>query len=152
MKRIISLVFVFIIIALLTGSATEQEAIDNVLIYAALAVVQLEEKGYFVEVPENPGQVFYLEQGQYIKIDGTFYTGTNYVIVASGGSNAADIDIEVYDENWSLIFPGDTPGIDADVILTPNYTAEMHVMIKLTATKGGAPGAYVGFMLFYVSE
>jgi hypothetical protein len=152
MKRILSLVLVFIIITLMTGSATEQEAIDNVLIYAAIAVVQLEEAGYYVEVPENAGQVFYLEQGQYIKIDGTFYTGTNYVIVASGGSDAADIDIEVYDENWTLIFNGNTDGIDTDVILTPNYTAEMHVMVKLTSTKGGAAGAYVGFMLFYISQ
>jgi hypothetical protein len=152
MKRILSLVLVFVIIALLTGSATEQEAIDNVLVYAALAVNYLEEQGYYIEVPENAGQVFYLEQGQYIKIDGTFYTGTNYVIVASGSSNAADIDIEVYDENWSLIFDGNTDGIDTDVILTPNYTAEMHVIVKLNSTKGGAAGAYVGFLLFYISQ
>lgn len=152
MKRIISLVLIFSIIALLTGSATEQEAIDNVLIYAALAVTYLESQGYYVEVPEDAGQIFYMEQGQYIKLDGTFYTGTNYVFVASGDSNASDIDIEVYDENWNLIFDGNTDGIDSDVILTPNYTAEMHVMVKLTSAKPGAAGAYVGFMLFYISQ
>lgn len=152
MKRIISLVLIFSIIALITGSATEQEAIDNVLIYAALAVTYLEEEGYYVEVPEDAGQIFYLNQGQYIKLDGTFYTGTNYVIVASGDTSATDIDIEVYDESWNLIFDGNTDGIDTDVILTPNYTAEMHVMIKLTSIKPGAAGAYVGFMLFYISK
>ncbi|MBN2536067.1 MAG: type 1 fimbrial protein [Spirochaetales bacterium] len=152
MRRIISLVLIFFIIALMAGSATEQEAIDNVISYAAAAAAYLEEQGYYIEVPENAGQVFYLEKGQYIKIDGTFYSGTNYVIVASGGSNATDIDIEVYDEKWSLIFDGNTDGIDTDVILTPGYTAEMHVAIKLTATKAGAKGAYVGFLLFYVSK
>ena len=74
------------------------------------------------------------------------------MIVASGDSNASDIDIEVYDENWNLIFDGNTDGIDSDVILTPNYTAEMHVMVKLTSAKPGAAGAYVGFMLFYISQ
>ena len=152
MKRILSIVLIFSIIVLITGTATEQEAIDNVITYATAAVIYLQDQGYYVEVPEDAGQIFYLEKGQYIKLDGTFYEGTNYVIVASGDSTAADIDIEVYDAEWNLIFNGNTDGIDADVILTPNYTAEMHVMVKLSATKSGAAGAYVGFMLFYISQ
>jgi hypothetical protein len=152
MKRILSIVLIFSIIALITGTATEQEAIDNVVAYASAAVVFLQDQGYYVEVPDNAGQIFYLEKGQYIKLDGTFYEGTNYVIVASGDSKAADVDIEVYDADWNLIFNGNTDGIDSDVVLTPNYTGELHVMVKLTETKSGAAGAYVGFMLFYISQ
>jgi hypothetical protein len=150
MKKIISLILIFSIFSIISGFATEQEAIDNLVAYASAAIVTLQNQGYYVEVPENAGQVFYLKTGQYIKIDGTFYKGTNYVIVGSGDSSAVDVNIEVYDANWNLIFNENSKGVNSDVILTPNYTADMHVMVKLVSTKSGKAGAYVGFMLFYI--
>ena len=151
MKKIITCALIFSLLALTTSFSTEEQAIENLLLYAAAAIDSLQQAGYYVEVPENAGQVFYMEKGQYIQLDGTFYSGTNYVIVASGDSNATDVDIEVYDAGWNLIFDGNTNGINSDVILTPNYTTELHVMVKLTATKAGTSTAHVGFLVFYVS-
>jgi hypothetical protein len=150
MKRIVSLIVIIGVFSGVYLYATQEEAINNLLTYAEAAIVYLQSEGDEVTVPENAGQVFYMQEGQYIQIDGTFYTGTNYVIVASASSEASDVDIEVYDNNWNLIFDGNTNGIDADVILTPSVTMEMHVMVKLTKAKSANKAAHVGFLMFYV--
>jgi hypothetical protein len=150
MKRIVSLIVIMGVFSGVFIYASQEEAIENLLTYAEFAIVSLQSEGYEVTVPEDAGQIFYMQEGQYIQIDGTFYYGTNYVIIASGSSEAADVDIEVYDSNWNLIFNGNTDGIDADVILTPSVTTEMHVMVKLTTAKSTSKAAHVGFLMFYV--
>ncbi|MBN1696814.1 MAG: hypothetical protein JW881_04815 [Spirochaetales bacterium] len=150
MKRILVCIVITGVFSCVFLHASEEEAIENLLTYAEAAIVYLQNEGYAVTVPDDAGQIFYMQEGQYIQIDGTFYYGTNYVFIASASSEATDVDIEVYDNNWNLIFNGNTDGIDSDVILTPSVTMEMHVMVKLTGVKTANRAAHVGFLMFYV--
>ncbi|MBN2534792.1 MAG: hypothetical protein JXB88_18065 [Spirochaetales bacterium] len=150
MKKMLSFVLVFSLSGISTGFATMEDAEDNVLIYRYFVIESLKKDGYRIEAPEGKPTVFYLQQDQYIQIEGTFYHNTNYVFLASGDPDAVDIDIEVYDKNWNLVYNGNTDGIDADILLSPNYAIELRILIRLNAVKPGKSGAYVGFYFFYI--
>ena len=74
----------------------------------------------------------------------TLKKGTQYVLVGGGCSDAHDVDIIVYDENWKEV--GRDTKVDAVPVVRvkPKWSGTFHIKIKLaSSTRNGAHYALI---------
>lgn len=76
--------------------ATKQQAKSR----AADAAAVIEGKGF---VCRNEIEMRELEQGEHMWINTTLYSSHEYVIIGAGDSGIDDLDLEIYDRNYSLV-------------------------------------------------
>ena len=74
----------------------------------------------------------------------TLKAGTQYVLVGGGCSDARDIDIVVYDENWNEV--GRDTKVDAVPVVRvkPKWSGTFHVKVQMSnSTRNGAHYALI---------
>jgi len=151
-KKRYLLIILLLLFFLIHAIASQEEASVSLKKYIKILMSALDDKGYHAIDTNKYEGIHYLNQGHYIMLDGVFYNDTKYIIVASGDSCVVEIDIEVYDADWNIVFSGNTNGPNEDVVLQLNITTYLHILIRLSNTKKSIGGGYIGHAMFYMQE
>ena len=85
----------------------------------------------------------YLRQGARDVVATRLYAGNEYALVASGSSEARDVDIEVYDENWNLIARDQDSDRVAVVRVKPRWTGTFYLVVKMYRASSGGGAHWV---------
>ena len=78
-----------------------------------------------------------LAQGARDVVATRLYAGNDYALIASGCTDAKDVDIEVYDENWNLIARDQDSDRVAVVRVRPRWTGTFYMVVKMYRASGG---------------
>jgi hypothetical protein len=90
--------------------------------------------------------VWNMNPGYYNQVDRTFYRGNDYILVAAGDSRVSDVDLKVFDENWTLIDSDTDSSNVAVVTFTPRWTGTFHVRaIYYRGQSVGSVGFFIGY-------
>ena len=90
-------------------------------------------------------RVGYISEGGYRTINTTFIRGNTYFILGAGDGGVRDLDIILYDENWNEI-DRDTQTDESPIVkVTPKWTGEFHIRVKMYS---GSGCAYLGICYF----
>lgn len=105
-------------------SATQDDAISN----AAEIGAMLQSSGDWVVRGFDVG---FLREGASKVLQTTLYKGVTYKIIAAGCDDAADVDIQVYDENWHLVDGDDDSSRVAIADVVPAWTGTFHIKVTM---------------------
>jgi len=143
MKKIASTILIFTVCFFtITVKADQQEALNNIAAYMKFV---MEKTGKQLNVRKDLSKIGYFNTGNYVLLNTTLYAGNTYLIIASGDSYAANINVEIFDANGNLLTRDEQTKRDAYVAVKPQWTNTYQIRISLAETAGGASGAYVAF-------
>lgn len=122
--------------------ASREDCVRNLQLIAAWA----ESKGITVNYKDSKWG--FLGEGESFTVKTTCYNSVAYAILAAGGSEAQDVDIQVFDENGNLVSEdGDDKNV-AIATFAPRWTGTYYFKVKLYSSSAG--GDFVGYVRAYV--
>ncbi len=126
---------VLIVAALTAVAGTAAATRDGARESAMKAAISLKALGFDFRDEFSLGL---LEEGDKAVVRTTLLRGNDYALVAGGCSDAMDVDIQVYDEDWDLV-EQDRDSEDVAVVqVSPRFTGEYYVVVRMYSTRGDA--------------
>lgn len=78
----------------------------------------------------------YLSQNGYRTYSVYLYSGNQYVILGAGSDSVRDLDVQVYDRNWTLIASDNDSSKISIVKFYPPRTGSYHIRTKMYSGSG----------------
>lgn len=142
MKKRVYGAVIFVLLSATVLVAGKADCIRNLQLIAAWA----ESQGATVNYAQS--QYGYLGEGESFTIKSTCYNTVTYYILAAGGDDALDVDIEVYDANGNLVSDDSDDNRAAVATFAPRWTGTFYFKVKLYSSSRA--GDYVGYVRAYV--
>ena len=138
MKRKIyaSIIAVFLVATVVY--AGKEDTAENLV----AGILALQARGWNVNIKES--YVIEMNRGDEVTVKTSCYGNVSYCILAVGGNDAVDVDIEIYDENFNQIDKDSSTNRLAVAQFRPRWTGTFYFKIKLYQCN--APSEYVAFL------
>lgn len=93
------------------------------------------------------GEVFDVQEGEYLEFERTLYGGVVYYIIGAGDRNAKDVILAVFDENWNLLAKDIRSEPKAVIKFQPAWTGPFYFRLALNEAEG--TGAGIGYVIVW---
>lgn len=138
-----SAIIIILILFCITSSFSDQdEAIQNITSYMKFIS---EKTGQQLNIRKELSKIGFFNLGNYALLKTALFAGNKYIIIASGDSGAANINIEIFDSEGKIVMKDHQSNRDAYITFEPQWTNNYQIKITLVEASSGSNGGYVAF-------